>query len=530
MDSCRLYWGDFHTHFDDLQRADSLLRDARDNVDFCTVLCYPFGWEKKNGLRVETTGQRPEFLTLWERLRDLAREHHDPGRFVTFLGYEWHGDRTRWGDHNVIYFDEDNPLDDARTLAQLYANLRQRRAIAIPHHTGYLPGWRGKDWEVWDEALSPVMEVFSAHGSSEGCSTPRPLQANSSMGPRTTGGTFADALARGYRIGVIASNDHAGLPGRWGLGRAGVWAHQCTREAIWEALLSRRTFAVTGDRIELDFRIDGAPMGSVIRGGAAVDAQVTVVGSHAIDRLEVLHNGYVADTYCHSGRWERDALGSGRVKVLVEMGWGPAADYGYQPSDWQWDGSFEITAGRLVGVERCFSLPGQQIESQDENHCAWRLSTAGRKVRDPFGMTQGIVFEVEPTSPSAFAKAMSDKRLRGPGGAPETRLRLRIEGIEFDFALADILKGSHLIPLIDESKRRTRETFGLAEADLPNHDTYYHNARKIKMHRGIPESGYRVTHVFRDLKLARGRNHLYVRASQLNGQLAWSSPIWVDCE
>jgi len=193
MGEYNLYWGDFHTHFEDLDRGDEILRDAQENIDFCTVLCYPFIWERKNGLRVESVGQRPEFLRWWERLRELARAHHDPGRFVTFLGYEWHGNRRRYGDHNVIYFDEDNPLDDTWKLEDLYENLRGRRAIAIPHHTGYCRGWRGKDWDIFDGELSPVMEIFSAHGSSEGCNTPRTMEQNSSMGPRTSGGTFQDA-------------------------------------------------------------------------------------------------------------------------------------------------------------------------------------------------------------------------------------------------------------------------------------------------------------------------------------------------
>jgi hypothetical protein len=208
------------------------------------------------------------------------------------------------------------------------------------------------------------------------------------------------------------------------------------------------------------------------------------------------------------GRWERDEFGASRFKVLIEMGWGPTADYGYQPSDWHWPCSLDIPAGRLVGIERCFSLPGQRVELQDEHHCAWHFTTAGRKVRDPFGMTQGMVFEVE--------------------GSSATRLGLRTEGLAFDLTAADMLDGSHLIPLIEESKRSTLETFGVGEGDLRNHDTYHHNARKIKVHRAIPESGYRVAHTFRNLQLAKGRNHFYVRVSQLNGQLAWSSPIWVD--
>ena len=66
--------------------------------------------------------------------------------------------------------------------------MRDRDALVIPHHTGFAVGERGKDWDRFDPELSPVMEVFSAKGSSEGTDTPRPMAFNS-MGPRTTGGT-----------------------------------------------------------------------------------------------------------------------------------------------------------------------------------------------------------------------------------------------------------------------------------------------------------------------------------------------------
>jgi len=36
-----------------------------------------------------------------------------------------------------------------------------------------------------------------------------------------------------------------------------LYAGELTREGVFEALRARRTFAVTGDRIALDFRING---------------------------------------------------------------------------------------------------------------------------------------------------------------------------------------------------------------------------------------------------------------------------------
>jgi hypothetical protein len=492
MSQHKLLWGDFHTHLVDFDNGDAILRDARENIDFCAVLCYPFVWEWKNGIRVESVRNRPEFAPWWERLRTLARAHHEPGRFVTLLGFEWPGNRTHYGDHNVIYFDDDGPLDDAWTLEELYANLRKTRAFAIPHHTGYFPHRRGKDWDVLDEALSPVMEVFSIHGSSEGCNTPRPMESNSSMGPRASGGTFHDALARGHRIGIIASNDYEGLPGRWGIGRAAVWADDCTREAIWDAVMARRTYAVTGDRIELDFRINGQPMGSVIQADGTVDAEVSVVGAHAIDRIELLHNGRLADTYCHSGA----NAGQRRpaCKVFIQAGWGPAERYGFKPKNIRWRCRLDVEGGSLLGVERCFTNLGQRVTSQDARHCACEFVTTARRKYKPDGMTQGIVVEIQ--------------------GRPDTRLRLQVDDVRTDgfplhLTIDELLRGGRMVPLIEESERRIRDTFGVAVEDLINPDPVYHNARKVKLHQAIPEAAYRVSHTFRSLPLTPGPNAFY---------------------
>ena len=148
------------------------------------------------------------------------------------------------------------------------------------------------------------------------------------------------------------------------------------------------------------------------------------------------------------------------------------------------------------------------MTEQDESHCCWELDTAFRAGNQTPGMTQGVVVEIE--------------------GSPRTRLHLQTEGVEVRSDLAELLQSSELVPLMSESGERIRDTFGLGEEDVTNPDAYFHNARKLKIHRAIPESGYRLTRVFRQVRLSPGTNSLYVRVSQLNGQLAWSSPVWIE--
>jgi len=259
-----LLWADLHKHVTGpdapLGRMDRAVSFAREHLDATVVLCYPFRWYRKGldgGVREETVGHDPAFEDWWATVRRVAREHNDPGSFLTVPGYEWHGDRTRWGDHNVLFFDDEHDLRAAETKPELYDFVREEGALAIPHHTGYAVGNRGADWEVFDPELSPVMEVYSSHGSSEGVDGPVAMAANESMGPRTTGGTFQDALAAGHHVGVIASNDGAGLPGEWGSGIAGLWATERTRAGVREALSTRRTHGGTGDRIRLWWTLEG---------------------------------------------------------------------------------------------------------------------------------------------------------------------------------------------------------------------------------------------------------------------------------
>ncbi|HOJ39335.1 MAG TPA: DUF3604 domain-containing protein [bacterium] len=509
--SLSLYWGDFHTHFQNLREADSLLEAAAANIDFAAVLCYPFTWERKNGLLVETTGQRPEFLLWWEKLQQYCRRHHQPGKFVTFPGYEWHGNRTRYGDHNVIYFQEGYPLDDTWSLPDLYRRMKCRKAFVIPHHTGYFPDYRGKDWRYFDPELSPVMEVFSLHGSSEGILTPQGQERNLNLGPLTSGGTLQDGLNQGLIVGVIGSNDSPGLPGRWGLGRAGVWAEELTRPSLWEAISRRRTVAVTGDRINLAATCEGQFMGSVFPAGKRVDVEVCVVASDSLDRVELIHNGSVVETLALSGP-NFSPAGSKkkkRYKVRLEMGWGPANAWGFSfppGSFWRWQGQLRVERGRLVGVEKCLTLPGQEVKGLTSQKVSWVFRTRVRTDAGVAGTREGLIFEIE--------------------GTEKSTLYFSMEGWRGQYTLKELVGRSYLVPLLRESGQRLREVFPLDKKNLARADVCFFNARKILIHRACPQEEYQLSHTFRQVKLKKGHNYLYLRVSQRNGQLAWSSPLW----
>ena len=508
-----IYWGDMHCnihrrHMRNLERTFEATQEA---LDFFPIAYYPADfYEMMEGLRVESQGPRESFERDWERVLELVRCYNAPGEFITFPGYEWTGNRTRYGDHNIFYFDE-GPLDLSENIEELFANLRRRRAIAIPHHTGYQVGQRGKDWNSHDEELSPFVEIFSSHGSSEGCDTPFSLVSNGSMGPRVSGGTVQDGLRRGYRLGIIASNDsHNGVAGVWGTGLMAALAPDLTREALWEAFMARRVYGVTGDRIQLDFTIKGSPMGSEVRTEGPPRLRAAVVASQALDRIELLRNNRVLYTYCHSGTWDvppGDRLV--RAKIKVECGWGPAPVYGLVVEPKRWEGELTLADGRLLSVEPCFTYWGQKVGPLEERGCCWSLTTAQRRQAARRESQQALIFEVE-TPPQAL-------------------MTLRVNGREESFTLAEAMAGSRVIGFLDETKALVRERFLLKPEEIENPDVFWHNAYKVKIHTAVPQAGYTAALEWVDDDMPPGRNWYYLRVSELNGQMAWSSPIWVEC-
>jgi len=512
-DGYDLFWGDFHKHISqppgNLDRIDEALEDARHNdIDVYPVLCYPFQWYRKGldpGIREETVGNRPRFLEWWELINETAAAHNDPGSFVALPAYEWHGDRTRWGDHNVVYFEEGQPLDDARALADLYDHLRDREALALPHHTGYRVGNRGKDWSVFDPELSPVMEVYSGHGSSEGVDTPVAMESNPSMGPRTSGGTYRDGLDRGHRVGALASNDGTGLPGSWNDGVAGVWADELTRGAIREALEQRRTYGTTGDRMELWYELGGEPMGSVLDGAPSdgVTASVGVDCPRPLDRIELVCDGRVADTYCHQGTWASDDAVE-TYTVLVEFGWGPTRNYGaFEDTEIDWQGRLAVEGGSLQAVQPRFSGWGQRYE-RDGDEVPFDVTTS--RDGSDYDTTQGLILSV--------------------AGDADTELRVDLPDRDDEtVTFGDAFDRSHLFAFTGESMDRITDEFDLTREDVENTDPVYHNARKLKVHPVHPKTACATSVTFDDLP---DGEYYYVRASQVDGQYAWTSPVWIE--
>ena len=337
--------------------------------------------------------------SAWQEIAAAAERHYEPGKFTTFIAYEYTSGPNRQNLHrNVIFRDTKVPATpfsryDSENPEDLWAWMDGLRAegiesLAIPHNSNESNGlmFRRTSFEgdPLDAAYAeqrmrnePIVEVTQIKGTSEThpMLSPTDEWADFELYPYRSGanapamasdppGSYArDAYLTGlqmeeaagfnpFRFGLIGSSDtHTGAsqpeessfsskigfadgtPERrgsiplaegedyvelrlalWGAsGLAGVWAEENTREAIYDAMRRKETFATSGPRIRVRFfagyglpetlaegedavelaYTGGVPMGADLEGGQGVAprflAQATRDPASApLDRLQIV--------------------------------------------------------------------------------------------------------------------------------------------------------------------------------------------------------------------------------------------------
>lgn len=194
--------------------------------------------------------------SFWAELNRLTAEFDEPGRFLAVPGYEWSGNTSVGGDHNVWYRTEGRPIYRAhRALVMedstdenvcldardLFARLQGEDALVVAH-----VGGRYADISfAHDAKLEPSVEVHSAWG--------------------TFDWIFDDARKAGYRVGIVAASDgHKGrvgasYPGAGKFGSmGGLTCHlmpSLDRDSLFTAFRRRRHYATTGCRPFIDVAV-----------------------------------------------------------------------------------------------------------------------------------------------------------------------------------------------------------------------------------------------------------------------------------
>jgi hypothetical protein len=289
-DEYKVYWGDIHCHLgymDSVGDVNEFYNYAK-NVSFLNFTCHSEHMDSFSENRQASNNIQ------WEIIKQGAREHNEPGRFVTLLGYE----DSECGDTNVYFPCDDAPWHADVFVTQLFEFAKKYEAMVIPHMTTYPQLSRGYDWSRYDSDVTPVMEIYSCHGTSEYFGGERPL------GNCEPGGYAIDALNHGYKLGFIGSSDgHDCMPGNspWHIymnGLIAVYTKELTREAIFDAIKSRRCYATTNARILGYFNIDGLMSGSEFdcETNESINISASFYGTSDIEAADLVRNGEIIHT------------------------------------------------------------------------------------------------------------------------------------------------------------------------------------------------------------------------------------------
>jgi hypothetical protein len=190
----------------------------------------------------------------------------------------------------------------------LWAALRGKRAITIPHHVAFID--KQVSWEYHDPEFERLVEIFQGfRGSYEYLDSPdevsRPdyLKYSEARGfrrksyERDSKSFVWDALARKRKLGFIASSDHLSTHNAF----AAVYAKGLDRESLFDALYSRRTYAAT-DRILVEFTINGHWMGEEIAIRGKPELKVAIQGTGRLKQVDIVKEGKFVFTTNPDGR------------------------------------------------------------------------------------------------------------------------------------------------------------------------------------------------------------------------------------
>jgi hypothetical protein len=338
----RLYWGDLHSHSEVSKdgigaNPFAYARDAT-HLDFFAETDHA----DDDGRGSPGEGIRPED---WDALKDQVRRFYAPGTFATLLAYEC-SLGAPYGHHNVFFRSLDGfpwSATDMGSVQELWKHIRAGEALTIPHHMGISwqdnatppsgpelqhvtkpvrPAGNGPqvDWSIHDPSKRPLLEIYSLHGQSERFAPDDPLayeNAGFTFGVSTPGAHYAqDAWAAGLELGTVAASDnHTAQPGQPQGGLTAVRAPALTREAVFDALLAKRTYGTTGQRVYLEFNASGD------------SGTVLVAAPSPIRYAEVMRLDRTTKQYSVAARWDapgkllqskfRDSAGAGAAMYYL---------------------------------------------------------------------------------------------------------------------------------------------------------------------------------------------------------------------
>ena len=242
----------------------------------------------------------------WEECLAVNEAFYEPGRFATLPAWE---SSNAYGHANIylrtpevdggpwywnpdvcpseVAWDEDVVLVPHHPSAgQSFEKGKHREVLSKGIY------WTQYDWSVANERAR-VVEIVQGRGNFEADA----LDDYWGIRMGGKGASVQDALARGHRLGFVGGTDNHKGHSTQGegsyVGMTCFRAAELTREAIWQAMDRRLTYATSGMPIVCDFSVNGTDAGGEVALGRdeAVHFAARLHGTAPLEVVEVISGG-----------------------------------------------------------------------------------------------------------------------------------------------------------------------------------------------------------------------------------------------
>lgn len=498
----KTYFGDLHNHCAISYAHGSLedaLKNAREQLDFVSITGHahwPDMPDPDPRIQYIIDFHEEGFAKLkqnWQQYLETVKDFTEDGSFIAYPGFEIHFNSV--GDRTIVYKGDSGDIlyaDSIEDLENRLANLRAdgQDTMSFPHHIAYRKGTRGIDWDSFNPDFAPALELLSMHGCSESNNSPRPFLH--SMGGSDWESTAQYGLQQGHIFGFLGNTDHhSAHPGSYGHGVTGVWAENLSRESIWNAIYARRTFALTGDRMQLKYSLNGAAMGSQISPTNTRSIEIDLAAGGAIDYVDIVKNNTLVKRFSQTDIPQATSDGPLHTLLYVELGWGE------RNKAVEWNAQVELESGEIVRVEPRFR--GVEVVSPVEGDSAEQsyYRSSHQQLSDTKVSFQTVTQSNPNNSTNCSQGICLECRL--DGGV----IKLELNGQHFEFSVEDLLKGSR--------------TGHLGNIDSP----------AFRIHQLPHAEEWQWQLKWEDEVSEHTNDNYYIRVRQQNDQWAWSSPIFI---
>ncbi len=416
---------------------------------------------------------------FWQTIKNTAEaQSFQVGKKIVVIPcFKWCGN-TQWGGTRSVFFSSNN-CSITRSSCDLLPEkesafgdsqtqemlLRSLQKQSVSALTIANGGDRYATFDLHDATIDVGIELHSSMGTYEWM--------------------LDEVFSRRYKVGFYGSSDgHKGRPGAsypgakqnefYG-GLTCVLAKNLSRRDIFYAMKERHTYATTGNRpiVSTQLQVNGefvAIMGDAVR--VKPDQPpvycVQVIGTAPVEKIELI-NG--TEPILIERAYAEEDLGN-RIKIV----WSGAERRGSGRMV-NWSGGLKVEDNKILSVTpiNFFNqyLPPEQV---DETTVIWESYTSG-------GLA-GIVLELEDVHKGRI-------RIETEQGNMEFSLsRVNYEPCEFSF---DGLNKKVSIYQLPDQLTETNIEFAVELLELHEHD-----------------------------------NPIYIKMTQEDGHMAWSSPIYID--